>query len=104
MNYLFCLSRLRGLNYIEYIAFKRKHKYSYEMTGEYAAYIILFLIIFFRIWNKFIEPFVLPWEYVILIIMLLLQKQVVFLLKLSLFIPTSLLFAIVTCCRHVSRI
>lgn len=73
------------------------------MTGEYAAYIILFLIIFFRIWNHIIEPFVLPWEYIIVISMLLFQKQVMFLLKVGLFLPTSIILTFVTCCRHMGR-
>ena len=73
------------------------------MTGEYAAYIILFLIIFFRIWNHIIEPFVLPWEYILIISMLLFQKQFMFIAKIGIFIPTSIIFAIVTCCKNMGR-
>ena len=57
LNYLFIVSGLRKLNYIEYITFKNKNKYAYELLGETSAYIILLLVIFFRSWNSQIEPF-----------------------------------------------
>ena len=71
MNYIFLWSSLRRLNYIEYISFKQKNKHSYERLGEYAVVFTMLIILFFRLWNTEIDPFMLPWEYLMLIGMLL---------------------------------
>ena len=71
MNLFYLWSKLRKLNYIQYITFKKKNKHSYERTGEYAVVFTMLVIIFFRLWNTEIDPFKLPWEYLMLIGMLL---------------------------------
>ena len=71
LNYFFIGSKLRRLNYIQYIAFRQKHKHSYERLGEYAVAFIMVIIVWFRFWNTEIDPFMLPWEYLMLIGMLL---------------------------------
>lgn len=100
LNYLFCRSRLRKLNYVNYITFRNKNKHAYERAGEMAAAIVLILIIFFRVWSAEIDPFILPWSYFCLIMLLLFQKLTLFFLKVSLFLPTLLVALIYQKCKQ----
>ena len=87
LNSLFLLSRLKSLNYAEYILFKKKNKQSYEIVGEYSTVAIIIVMIYLRLWNTQLTPFFLPWEYLMLISLLLFQKQAIFVLKLVVFPP-----------------
>ena len=102
MNYLFLMSRMRSLNYISYIQFKNKNKSSYEKTGEYSTAVIILMLISFRLWDTKIVPFVLPIEYLLLISGLLLQKQVIFVIKVVLF-PVIWGIVLIFHCIFVSR-
>ena len=51
LNYLFIVSHLRKLNYIDYITFKNRNKYAYERLGEFSAALIILLVLFFRLWS-----------------------------------------------------
>ena len=90
------------MTYIEYIIFKNKNQASYERTGEYSAAIILLLVIFFRLWNTQIEEFILPWWYLMLISLLLIQKVAVFIMKIALFAPVGI-FAVFYSCICINR-
>lgn len=100
LNYFFIGSKLRRLNYIQYITFRQKHKHSYERLGEYAVAFIMVIIVWFRFWNTKIDPFMLPWEYLMLIGMLLFQKQACFLIKIIVFIPVAIIFPIINCVKR----
>ena len=97
MNYLFCLSRIRVLDYDKYILYKAKNKHSYERLGEYSAATIILLILFFRLWNTEMTEFILPWSYLILISLLLFQKFVIFILKAVLFLPVWAIVSLYQC-------
>ena len=68
---MFLFTSLRSLNYIEYIVLRNKKKHMAERQAEFSAAIIILLVLFFRIWNTVIDYFILPWEYVMLISLLL---------------------------------
>lgn len=98
MNNLFLWSKLRSLNYIDYVSFRNRYKHDYERTGEYSAAIIMLLVVFFRLWNTHIEPFMLPEWYLGLISLLLFQKIAVFILKIALIVPVLIIATMYQCC------
>jgi hypothetical protein len=102
LNYLFLLSRMRSQNYTEYILFKKKNKHSYDMMGEYSGVAIIILIIFFRFWRTDIVAYILPNNYLALIIALLFQKQVVFFIKVTIW-PVAWILNILYRCIFIAK-
>ena len=101
LNYFFIFPTLRKMDYMAYISYKLMNRDRYEIRGETLSSIIMLLVVFFRLWNTEIEPFILPWEYLMLISMLLFQRQGVFLIKVTVFIPVSIIYAFTNCfCRR----
>ena len=84
---LFCCSRMRTQNYIEYVQYRNKKMESYGRWAEIVTVCIILIIVFFYLWNETIDEFKLPWFYLYLVCMLLAQKQVTFILKVILFFP-----------------
>ena len=87
MHIFFLCSRQRKLNYVEYVQFRNLKRDEYEVTGDYATVAVIFLIVFFYLWNETIDEFKLPWYYIFLICLLLAQKQVTFVIKMFFFFP-----------------
>ena len=71
LNYLFIFPALRHMDYMQYVRWKQFNKDRYLIRSEILSNAIILLVIFFRVWNTEIEPFILPWGYIMLISMLL---------------------------------
>lgn len=99
LRILFCCSAMRKYNYSEYVQFRNKVKNWYEVMADIVTAAIICLIVFFYNWNVTIDEFKLPFYYLYLVVMLLMQKQVMFLLKTLAFIPVYLISRSCRCFR-----
>jgi len=89
LDLLFCLSRLRRKNYIEYVNFRSIHRSEFAVQAHKAFFVILILwvgVIYYFSDVNFAE-FFLPVEYVGILIMLLFQRAFMFVLKVTIFWP-----------------
>ena len=69
LNFIMIEPSLRKRNYIEYIVYSKNREKSWVLMREYFSITIICIVIFFRLWNTEIDPFILPWEYIALIAM-----------------------------------
>lgn len=100
LHILFCCSRLRKLNYIEFVQFRNKNMHRYELVAEFITGGVMLLIAFFYFWNESIDEFKLPWYYLYLINMTLFQKFFTFIFKMLAFFPV---YFLTRCCSHLER-
>ena len=67
--------------------FRNRNQNSYELVAEIATVIIIIVIVFFYLWYETIDEFKLPWFYLWLVWVLLAQKTMTFVLKVTVFFP-----------------
>lgn len=91
LHILFCCSRLRKLNYIEFVQFRNKNMHKYALLAEITTAAVILLTVFFYFWNETIDEFFLPWYYLYLICMTLFQKFFTFIFKMVAFFPVYFL-------------
>ena len=103
LDIMFCCTSLRTLNYIEYIKIRRKYSQKWGKQAETASVTILVIWISIQYYYDNIEEFSVPRSYLILLLMLLLQKIGMFFLKLALFPVCYLAYAIICVCLRCCR-
>ena len=85
LDYIFCCSRLRKKNYIEYIVFVRKYSGSRSKGAEKASIWILCIWFFIQFYYKDLHDLLLTPMYLVQILMLLFQRVSLFMVKVILF-------------------
>ena len=103
MNVLLCCTDLRSKNYIEYTLIRRKQSQTCGKYAETASVTILCIWITLEYYYADIEEFAVPFIYLILLLMLLLQKLGMFFVKLALFPFFYLTYALISSCLECCR-
>ena len=85
LDYVFCLSRLRKKNYIEFIIFKKRYRSLRERHAEKASLFILCLWLFVQFYYGNLHDLFLIPQYMTQVILFLYQKLALFILKVVLF-------------------
>ena len=97
LDYLFCLSRLRKKNYIDYIVYMRKNKENRSKVAEKASLWILGIWLFIQFYYNDLHDLFLTPLYMLQVLLLLFQKFALFLIKIILFPFIFGFYALVQC-------
>ena len=97
LDSVFCLSRLRKKNYIEYIVYMRKNMASRSKVAEKASLWILGIWLFIQFYYTELHDIFLTPLYMLQVFLLLFQKFALFLIKMILFPFIFGFYALVQC-------